>query len=69
MIATAAERQFVKKVLEQRLAKEGYIPVLYRLLQLTAQCALIGSGNMTEPDIEEMKKLCGYYTRKGKILR
>jgi hypothetical protein len=69
MITTASERKLAKQGLEKRLLKEGYIPVLYRLLQLTAQCSLIGSGNMTEPDLEEMKQLCGYYTRKGKILR
>ncbi len=69
MITTATKRKQVTKDIKKRLLKEGYIPVLYRLLQLTAQCALIGSGNMTEPDLEEMKQLCGYYTRKGKILR
>jgi hypothetical protein len=65
MKLTAAERKQAKQSLEKRLLKEGYITVIFRLSQLTAQCSLIGSGNMTEPDIEEMKQLSGYYTRKG----
>jgi hypothetical protein len=43
--------------LEVRLQKEGYIPVMFRLLQLTARVSTLGSANLSKSDWKEFKKL------------